>query len=81
MLAHDNISRLDIAVKDPTAVRVLDRVADIGEPPQQFPQFQRSAPAVARRWCVVVKPLDGLLEAVAADKAHRVEGTAIGVRA
>ena len=45
--AHDDIARLYISVKNPTAVRVLDRVADVGEPPQQFPQFQRSAAVVA----------------------------------
>ena len=44
VLADDHVGRLQVAVQDAAAVRVLDGVADVQEPPQQFPQLQRATP-------------------------------------
>ena len=41
MLAHDDVARLDVAVEHATAVRVLDGVADVGEPTQELAELQR----------------------------------------
>jgi hypothetical protein len=46
VLADDDIARLDVAVQDATAVRVVDRITDVGEPPQELAQLKRSAAGV-----------------------------------
>ena len=81
MLADDDVARLDVAVQDAAAVRVLDRVADVDEPPQQLAQLQRAAAGVRLQRLVPMGPLDRVLEAVAADEAHGVEGAAVAVGA
>ena len=65
----------------PAAVRVVDRVADVDEPPQELAQLQRAAAGVALQRLVGVEAVDGLLEAVAADEPHGVVGPAVGVGA
>jgi hypothetical protein len=40
MLAQDDIAGLDVPVQDAPAVRVLDRLAHVEEPTQQFAQLQ-----------------------------------------
>ena len=45
VLADDDVARLDVAVQDAPAVGVVDRVADVDEPPQQL----AAAPATAGR--------------------------------
>ena len=64
------------------AVGVVDRVADVEEPPQQLAQLQRPPAGVASSsassaWNAV----DGLLEAVAPDEPHGVVRPAVGVGA
>ena len=66
----------------PAAVGVVDRVADVEEPPQELAQLQRPPAGVASSarssaW----KRVDGLLEAVAADEPHGVVGPAVAVGA
>ena len=36
VLAHDHVGRLEVAVDHPAAVRVLDRVADVDEAPEEL---------------------------------------------
>ncbi len=79
MLADDDVPRLDVAVQHAPAVRVVDGVADVDEPPQQLAQLQRPASGVALQRLVGVEALDRLLEAVALDEPHRVVGTAVAV--
>ena len=48
--ADDHVARLDVPVQHAPAVRVLDRVADVQEPPQELAQLQRpSARVVLQR--------------------------------
>ena len=47
VLADDDVARLDVAVQHAPAVGVLDRVADVEEPPQQLAQLQRPPAGVA----------------------------------
>ena len=65
----------------PRRVGVVDRVADVGEPPQQLAQLQRPPAGVGLQRRVGVEAVDGLLEAVAADEPHGVVGPAVGVGA
>ena len=81
VLAHDDVARLDIPMQDAAAVGVVDRVADVGEPPQQLAQFQRPAAGVGLERFVRVEPLDGILEAIAADEPHGVVRPAVAVAA
>ena len=46
VLADDDVARLDVAVQHAAAVGVVDRVADVDEPPQQLAQLQRPAAGV-----------------------------------
>ena len=46
VLADDHVARLDVAVQHAARVRVVDGVADVGEPPQQLAQLQRAAARV-----------------------------------
>ena len=58
----------------------VDRVAHVDEPAQQLVQRQGPLAGVAPRAFVgLVEPLDRLLEAVALDEPHGVEGPAVGV--
>ena len=41
VLADDHVARLEVAMQDPSAVGVVDRVADVDEPPQQLAEGQR----------------------------------------
>ena len=47
VLAHDDVRRLDVAVQDAAAVGVVDRVAYVDEPAQQFPELERPMAGVA----------------------------------
>ena len=62
VLADDDVARLDVAVQHAPAVGVVDRVADVEEPPQQLAQLQRAAAGVVLQRLVGVEALDGLLE-------------------
>ena len=66
--------------KHAAAVGVGNRVAHIQEPAQELAKLQRPLAGVAAR-VGLVKALDGVLEAVAFDEAHGVEGPAVGVLA
>ena len=81
VLADDDVARLDVAVQDAAAVGVVDRVADVDEPPQELAQLQRPAAGVGLQRLVGVEALDGLLEAVALDEPHGVVGPAVAVGA
>ena len=79
VLPHDDIGWLDVAVEHPAAVRVVDRVADVGEPPQQLSQLQRAAAGVRLHGRVGVEAVGGLLERVPADEPHGVVGPSVGI--
>ena len=73
---------LQVAVQHAPAVGVVDRVADVEEPPQQLLERQGPLRRGSRPACLVlVKLLDGRLEVVAADEPHGVEGAAVVVGA
>jgi hypothetical protein len=63
------------------AVRVIDGVAGGDEPPQQLAQLERPAAGVVPEGLVGMEAVDGLLEGVALDEPHGVEGPAVGVGA
>ena len=65
--------------RTPRRVGVVDRVADVQEPPQQLVQLQRPPARVGLQAVVGVEAVDGLLEVVAADEPHGVEGPAVAV--
>ena len=46
VLADDHVARLDVAVQDAPAVGVVDRVADVDEPPQELAQLQRAGTGI-----------------------------------
>ena len=81
VVAHDDIAGLDVAVQDAPVVGIFDGVADVGEPPQQLAQLERPPAGVRFQCRVSVKPLDHLLERVAADEPHGVIRAATGVGA
>ncbi len=81
MIAHDDVRRLQVAVNDPSGVRVVDGVADVGETPQQLAQLQRPAAWVGHERLVLVKPRDRHLERIALDEPHGVVGPALGIHA
>ncbi len=63
------------------AVRVVDRVADVGQSPQEPAKLERPLARVTLACLLAVEQLDGLLEAVALDEPHGVVGAAGAVRA
>ena len=79
MLADDDVARLDVAVKNAAAVRVIDRIADVDKPAQQLAQSQRSAARVAFERFIGVEAVDRLLEAISFDEPHGIERAAVGV--
>ncbi len=62
-------------------MRVADSVADVQEPPQELAQVQRPAARVVRECLVGVEAADGLLETIALDEPHGVEGASVAVGA
>ena len=46
VFADDDVARLDVAVQHAAAVRIVDGVADVDEPPQQLAQLQRPAAGI-----------------------------------
>jgi hypothetical protein len=60
------------------AVGVLDRITDVHEPPQQFPELQRPLAGCFFQRLIAVKSIDRLLEIVTTDEPNCVIGTAIG---
>ena len=81
MPADDDVARLDVPMQDASRVGVVDRVADVQEPPQQLAQLQRTPAGVGLQAVVGVEAVDGLLEAVAADEPHGVVRAAVAVGA
>jgi hypothetical protein len=79
VLAQEDIARLDVAVQHPAGMRVVDGIADVGEPPQQLAQLQRSPAGVGLQRRIGSEPVDGLLETIPADEPHGVIGAAIAV--
>ena len=55
VLADDDVARLDVAVQHAAAVGVVDRVADVDEPPQQLAQLQRPPAGVVLQRLVGVE--------------------------
>ncbi len=76
VLADDDVGRLEVAVQHAAAVCVVDRVADVGESPQEPAQLERPSARVTLACRLAVEQLDGLLEAVALDEPHGVVGAA-----
>ncbi len=62
-------------------MRVLDRVADVGEPPQELAQPERPPAGVSPHRLDGMESIDGLLKRVATDEPHSVERPAVRVRA
>ena len=63
------------------AVRVGDGVTHVDEPAEQLAQSERPLRGKAAGDVGLVKAVDGLLQAVASDEAHGVEGASVGVGA
>ena len=61
------------------AVGVVNRVADVEEPPQQLQQRQGPLAGIAVFGLGLVKLLDGRLKVVAADEPHGVKRAAVVV--
>ena len=55
MLADDHVARLEIAMQDSSAVGVVDRVADVDEPPEQFAERQRPPAGIRLQTLVTVE--------------------------
>ena len=79
--AQHDVGRLQVAVHHPTAVRIVHRVADVEEMPQQLPERQDPFARGAAGDLGLVKLLDGLLEGLALDEPHGVIRAAVGVAA
>src|SRR5262249_6663602 len=79
MAADNHVTRLDVAVKNAPAVRVLDRVAYIQESPQEFVKFQQPFSRIVPERFLSMEAINRLLEAVSADEPHRVVGPAVTV--
>ena len=79
MLAHDDVRGFDVPMQHPAPVGIVDRVADVEEPPQQLAQLDRATAGVILERRVAVKLLDGLLERIAANEPHGVIGPAVAV--
>ena len=60
-------------------VGVVDRVADVEEPPQELAQLQRATAGVILERLVAMELLDGLLERIAPDEPHGVVRPAVAV--
>jgi hypothetical protein len=80
--AEHHVVGLDVAMENPSAVRVVDGVADGDEPGEEL--VERQGVAERRRVLDLVRLLELLdrgLEAVAADEPHRVVRSAVGIAA
>ena len=74
VLADDDVARLDVAVQHAAAVGVIDGIADVHEAAEKLAQFQ-----VARSRGTGMEPLDRLLQGIAPDEPHGVEGAAVAI--
>ena len=63
VLAEHDVARLEVAVQDPAAVGIGDRIADVGEPAQQVAEVERAARRAQARAVTTMEALDGVLEA------------------
>ncbi len=79
--AEHDVARLQVAVEDPAAVRVADRLADRHEAAEQLAQGERALGRVAGRTLDGVEGVDGILERIAADEPHGVARRAQVIRA
>ena len=79
--AEHDVRGLEVAVDDPPAVGVGDRVAGVDDAPQQPVEEHAAAVAEVRRAAGGVEPGDRVLEGLAADQVHRVIGAAVRVPA
>src|SRR5205823_8377135 len=75
---HD-VARLEVAVQYPAAVGVGDGVAHVHETAQELSQRQGPLSRVAAGAFRLVEAADSLVEAVALDEAHGIEGPAVQV--
>ena len=66
-------------MQDAPAVGVGDGVADVEEPPEQLLEGQGPGSGVGLEGVVGVEAGDGVLEALAPDEPHGVEGPAVVV--
>ena len=81
MRAHDDVARLDVAMKDAAGMGVVDGIAHVEEATEKLSQLERAKPGVSFQNRAGVELCNGLLEALAADEPHRVKRTAIGISA
>src|SRR5262249_58177411 len=81
VVAEYHVRRLDITVEHAAAVRIVDRVADPEEPPEQLLELQLALAPDGSGPPGGVEPVDRLLQTVAADEPHRVVGPAVGMGA
>src|SRR5262249_36342822 len=75
ILSQHDVVRLQVAVQHAAAMSVGDRVTDFHEACEELAQSKGS------RLGGLMILLDGLLQVLPTDEAHRVEGSAIGVAA
>ena len=78
-IAEHDIARLQIAMNDPAAMGIFDRVANVDKSAEQFPQLERSLAGRLRSHVDVVERIDRVFETVAVDEPHRVERPAVGI--
>src|SRR5262249_40811505 len=78
-LAEHDVRRLEIAMDHAAAVGIGNGIANDDEARQQGTklEFRRTRPALVGS----VVEIDGVLESLALDEAHGVEGPAVGVLA
>ncbi len=78
VLADDHVGWFQVAMEDPSAVGIIDGVANVDEPSEQIAERQRLL-----AWIVVQAPItvvsgNRFLESITLDKAHRIVRSAVG---
>ena len=71
ILAKHDIAWLEVTVKDPSAMRVLDGIAYIHKTSQHFPKLKLIVV------CTFVKPFDRIPKAITTNESHGIEWTSI----
>jgi hypothetical protein len=79
ILTDDHVTGLDVAVENPSTVGVVDRVADVDEPPEELAEGKRPLAWIALEFWVAMEALDRFLERIAPDEPHGVVRPAVVV--
>src|SRR5262249_31256146 len=77
---HDVLG-LEVAMHDPPAMRISNRIAGVNEPTQQPAEFQIFLAGRVRHFLLSMKSLNRLFECFAFDQPHRIEGPAVAMSA